>query len=75
MNSLKHLVLVIHGLFLSRDAVTWQSLPPLNQDRNGADGTILNDTIYMSSGVGNRNGRPRLDSTERLNSYSLKFLQ
>jgi hypothetical protein len=50
-------------------------LPPLNQGRHGTGSAILDGAIYTASGVGNRGGKPMLDSTERLNLSSLKFLQ
>lgn len=58
---------------LSLRTLTWQTLPPLNQGRHGTGSAILDGAIYTASGVGNRGGRPYLDSTERLNLSSLNL--
>jgi hypothetical protein len=60
---------------LSLRTLTWQTLPPLNQGRHGTGSAILDGAIYTASGVGNRGGKPQLDSTEQLNLSSLKLLE
>lgn len=44
----------------------WEKLPPLNRSRHGTGAAILGDTIHVASGVGNRGGKPLLDSMETL---------
>jgi N-acetylneuraminic acid mutarotase len=58
---------------LNLRTLAWQTLSPLNQGRHGTGSAILNGAIYTASGVGNRGGKPMLDSTERLDLSSLKF--
>jgi len=40
---------------------TWRSLPPMIKGRHGTGAVLFNNQIYLSSGCGNRGGKPELN--------------
>ncbi|MEM9222701.1 MAG: kelch repeat-containing protein [Pseudomonadota bacterium] len=77
-------ILVIGGESLAQDTAhaqmdrldlgsgTWTEGGPLRRGRHGTGAAVLDDSVWVAAGSGNRGGEPELDSLERYSDPSVE---